>query len=212
MKAFFKQGATVLFQGDSITDTNRSREDLNDLGGGYPAVVEKLYCALHPGQNIRFVNRGVGGDTCAMLLARYDEDILAVKPDFISILIGINDTWRRYDSNRETTAETYFQNYETLLKKIKADLPDCKIMMIEPFLLPTDPAKDCFREDLNPKIDRARVLAQRYADFYVPMDGLFFAALTEGTDSAQLSFDGVHPGEQGHALIAYHYLKTIGAI
>ena len=77
---------------------------------------------------------------------------LEVKPDYLSIMIGINDTWRRYDSNDITSKEQFETNLTELLEKIKKDLPDTKLMLIEPFLLPTDPEKEIFWEDLDPKL------------------------------------------------------------
>ena len=135
-----------------------------------------------------------------------------MKPDFISILIGINDTWRGYDSADPTSAEAYEKNYRTLLEWIRRDLPQTKLMVIEPFLIPTDPQKDCWHEDLDPKIQAARKLAREYADFFLPMDGLFQSLLVKGARPEELSEDGVHPTQMGHAVIASEYLKLLGLI
>ena len=204
-------GKTVLFQGDSITDCDRDRTT-NDLGPGYPAKVAEVYRCLNPGSGAEFINRGISGNRSCDLLARYEEDFLAVKPDFISILIGINDTWRGYDSADPPSAEAYEKNYRTLLEWIRRDLPQTKLMVIEPFLIPTDPQKDCWHEDLDPKIQAARKLAREYADFFLPMDGLFQRTIVKGARPEELSADGVHPTEKGHAVIASEYLKLLGLI
>lgn len=201
----------VLFQGDSITDCDRDRTT-NDLGPGYPAKVAEVYRCLYPGSGAQFINRGVSGNRSRDLLARYEEDFLAVKPDFISILIGINDTWRGYDSADPTSAEAYEKNYRTLLEWLRRDLPQAKLMVIEPFLIPTDSQKDCWHEDLDPKIQAARKLAREYADYFLPMDGLFQRMIVKGAGPQELSADGVHPTEAGHAAIAAEYLRLLGLI
>ena len=107
MKTIFKAESTVLFQGDSITDWGRDGGLLMDmfpegggaLGKGYAYRAAKIYELLFPNHPVKFINRGVSGDRCQNLLERYQKDILEVHPDYLSIMIGINDTWRRYDSN-----------------------------------------------------------------------------------------------------------------
>ena len=123
MKTIFKAGSTVLFQGDSITDWGRDGGLLMDmfpegggaLGKGYAYRAAKIYELLFPHNPVNFVNRGVSGDRCQNLLERYQKDILEVKPDYLSIMIGINDTWRRYDSNDITSKEQFETNLTELL-------------------------------------------------------------------------------------------------
>ena len=204
-------GKTVLFQGDSITDCGRT-DGAGELGAGYPQIVAQVYEALCPLGGARFINRGVSGNRSADLLARYEQDFAAVRPDFLSILIGINDTWRRYDSNDPTSAEAYEANYRELLTRIKRDLPQTKVMILEPFLIPTDPVKDVWQEDLGPKIQIARRLAREFADFFLPLDGIFQSCITAGMAPAALSEDGVHPTRMGAAVIARAYLETVGVL
>lgn len=212
MKPFFKEGSVVLFQGDSVTDCDRDRTRRENLGDGYPLKIASIWRTLF-GEGVTFLNRGVSGDTTAMMLARYEQDVRALQPDFISVLIGINDTWRRYDSNRPTTAEAFEENYRTFLGNIRRDLPQTKILMIEPFLLPSDPAKAVFREDLDPKLIRVRKLAAEFADYFLPMDGLLNAQAATGEGgAAAISEDGVHPVSYGHSLIAGAWLKELGIL
>jgi acyl-CoA thioesterase-1 len=212
MQPFFQKGQTVLFQGDSITDCGRIREQPGDLGPGYPAKIAAIYNTLFPENEVRFVNRGVSGDRAKDMLKRYEADVRDIRPDFLSILIGINDTWRRYDSNDPTTAETYENNYRMFLEKVKADFPETKIMMIEPYLLHTMPDKICWHEDLDPKIQVARKLAKEYADYYLPLDGIFSSLCVSTYEPVDLSEDGVHPSDKGHSVIAYEYLKLLGIL
>ncbi|MDR0401007.1 MAG: GDSL-type esterase/lipase family protein, partial [Treponema sp.] len=145
MKPCVNEKSLVLFQGDSITDCDRSREDGNDLGNGYPAKIAGLWRNLYPGLGPRFLNRGISGNRVRDLTARYDADFRALKPDLVSILIGINDTWRRYDSGDPTSTEAYEKNYRILLENLKRDLPGAAIVIMEPFLLNSDPAKAQWR-------------------------------------------------------------------
>jgi lysophospholipase L1-like esterase len=143
------------------------------------------------------------------LLARYDKDILFVKPDIISILIGVNDTWRRYDSNDPTSAKAFEKDYKALLDKIKKDLPKCKIMLMEPFVLPSMPDRTKWREDLDPKIQVVRGLAKDYAKAYLPLDGIFAQAGIDQYDYREMAADGVHPTVIGHRIIAREYMKAL---
>ncbi len=192
-----KKDALILFQGDSITDVGRCREDLYDLGPGYPKFVAQLLKKNHP--DYRFINKGISGDRTWELLDRWQKDTLDLKPDFISILIGVNDCWRRFDSNIPTSEQQYEENYRKLLTQVKA--MGTKIMIIEPYLIHCEPTRAFWRIDLDPKIHVARKLAQEFADIYLPLDGLFAAEFVH-TPMNQFSEDGVHPTEDGHRFIA----------
>ncbi|MDR3249007.1 MAG: SGNH/GDSL hydrolase family protein [Treponema sp.] len=212
MKNFLTENGVVLFQGDSITDCGRVRTDAGNLGAGYPAKIAETWQSRFPGSKLKFLNRGVSGDRTVNLLERYDVDFRALKPDLVSILIGVNDTWRHYDANDPTTTEQYEKNYRVLLQNIKRDLPQAKIVIIEPFLLCSDPAKAIWREDLDPKIQAARRLAREFADVFVPMDGIFVRYAVAGIKDTDMSADGVHPTPLGHQIIAKEWLKSIEEI
>ncbi|MDR3248039.1 MAG: GDSL-type esterase/lipase family protein, partial [Treponema sp.] len=94
MRNFLTENGLVLFQGDSITDCGRSRTDDGNLGAGYPAKIAEIWRSRFPGSKLKFLNRGVSGDRAVNLLERYDADFKAPKPALVSILIGVNDTWR----------------------------------------------------------------------------------------------------------------------
>lgn len=210
MSRYFKDGQVVLFQGDSITDCNRDRDSGdNPLGNGYPKKVTGLYNILYPNHKVTFLNKGISGNRVVDLLDRYDADFKEVNPDFISILIGINDTWRKYDSNDETTTEKFYEGYLLLLSKIKKDMPNCKIMIMEPFLLNSLPDRAKWREDLDPKIQVVRKLAVEFADYYLPLDGILAKAEAEEYTNVEMAEDGVHPTDIGHSIIAKEYLKAL---
>jgi lysophospholipase L1-like esterase len=210
MKKIFHKGTTVLFQGDSVTDCGRARDDENGMGEGYPAKIARVWENLFPQSDVRFINRGVSGNRTGDLLDRYQKDFAALKPDLISILIGINDTWRRYDRNDPTPAEKFERNYRELLEKLKQDLPSASIVIMEPFLLDSDPAKRLWREDLDPKIQIVRNLAREFAHAFIPLDGIFASYAAGGIKDADMSADGVHPSPRGHGIIAGEWLKALG--
>jgi acyl-CoA thioesterase-1 len=209
MHNLFEDGSLVLFQGDSITDADRSRTDLTDLGHGYPRIISAWYSALFPQKRIRFVNRGISGNRAVDLKSRWDVDCLDLRPAWVSILIGINDTWRRYDSNDPTTVEEFQENYRDILEATRRI--GAKIIILEPFLLPVPDDRRTWRIDLDPKIQAARELARQYAALYVPLDGLFAAASLH-REAAYWLPDGVHPSPEGHALIAQAWLRAVGAL
>lgn len=204
-----QDNAFILFQGDSITDAGRSREDATDLGRGYANMIAAWLTATYPEQNLRFINRGISGNRAADLEKRWQADCIDLKPDWVSILIGINDTWRRYDSNSPTTAEAYEDHYRTILKRSLEEL-NANLIICEPFLLPIPEDRVKWRDDLDPKIAVARKLAREFNAIFVPLDGVFAAAATARLMQDWLP-DGVHPTQAGHMLIAQQWLKAVGA-
>jgi acyl-CoA thioesterase I len=210
MTLLIESNATVLFQGDSITDAGRSRENDADLGHGYPAMVAAWFSALYPERNVHFLNRGISGNRAQDLCTRWQVDCLDLTPTWVSILIGINDTWRRYDSNDPTSAEVYENNFRAILAQTRDKL-DANIIILEPFVLPTPPDRAAWRVDLDPKIAVARRLAREFDARFVPLDGPFAAAATQREMNFWLA-DGVHPAPPGHALIAQAWLRAVGAM
>ena len=206
-KSIIKNNMTLLFQGDSITDCDRNRDDLYDLGYGYPKYAAEYIKEKYPDYKLTFINKGVSGDRSCDLVSRWDKDCIELKPDFVSILIGINDTWRRYDSNDETTAEEYEKNFRYILEQTKTRL-GVPIMILSPFLIEAYPEQKEWREDLNPKIEIAKKLAKEYECIFIPLDKIMAEkALT--TDRKLLSMDGVHPAEEGKKVIARAYTEAL---
>jgi lysophospholipase L1-like esterase len=203
-----KENDLVLFQGDSVTDAGRNREDGNNLGMGYPNTIACWFSAMYPQMNVKFLNRGVGGDRVCDLQNRWKADCIDLKPSVVSIMIGINNTWRRYDSaNDPTSAEKFETGYRDLLTQIRKKL-DARIILCEPFLLHVQAQQPQWREDLNPKIDVVRKLAIEFNALLLPLDGIFAQAATRKTPTFWTD-DGVHPTPTGHALIAQNWLKAI---
>ncbi|HHV50368.1 MAG TPA: SGNH/GDSL hydrolase family protein [Candidatus Avimonas sp.] len=200
----------LLFQGDSITDAGRDRSDIHNLGRGYARFAAEMLREAFPDKEWEFVNLGISGNRTKDLLARCQTDFVDIQPDILSILIGINDTWRAFDSNDPTTPEQFEENYRKVLENVKKHT-NAKIIMLEPFLLHNSPDKDNWRGDLNAKIDVVRRLAREFADVYIPLDGLFAAASVE-KEPAHWAPDGVHPSEAGAKLIADAYVEAVKKI
>ena len=192
----------ILFQGDSITDAGRDRSDFHNLGSGYPLYAAKYISEENPDESFEFINLGISGDQTANLVERLESDFIDVNPDFVSILIGINDTWHRAATRSWLGNDVFEANYRKVLTAIK-ERTNAKILMLEAFLLPV-PDKEYFRVDLDPKIHIERRLAREFADYYIPLDGLF-AQNCIGVEPTHWSPDGVHPNENGSELIGRFY-------
>lgn len=193
-----KDNDIILFQGDSITDALRDRNDYYSLAGYSKYVYENL--------NITCFNRGVGGDTAQQVLERLEKELEEIKPTVFSLLIGVNDTWRRFDANQIILPEQTYENVEKIIQIVLKYTK--KIIILEPFLLDVDPEKIKFRDDLAARIWKIQDLARKYKTEYVPLNGIF-AELSCHENSQKLSYDGVHPTDYGHQIIAEQWLKRV---
>lgn len=192
----------LLFQGDSITDAGRNRDDCHEMGQGYPLYAKKFISERHPEMDIEFINLGISGNQTIDLVNRLQKDFIDIDADVISIMIGVNDTWHRAAERAWLDNEEFEKRYRTVLSAIK-EKTKAKIIILEQYLLPDD-GKDYFREDLNGKIDITRKLAREFADVYVPTDGLLAKACLD-EDSKHWSDDGVHPNKNGAEFIGKLY-------
>ena len=197
---------TILFTGDSITDCGRIRDQKGHLGFGYAAFIAARLQTYLASPDLTIYNRGISGNRADDLLGRIEPDLLALNPTVVSILIGINDVWRRYDSNNPTSAEVYEKNFRVLLQQIQEKL-DARVVLLEPFLLHVPADRYAWREDLNPKIDAVRRLAVDFDAELIPLDGIFAKAATQAP-AAFWANDGVHPTAAGHSLIAEAWLEN----
>ena len=200
---FLQPRDRVLLTGDSITDWGRDRSDPTSLGHGYAGIVAALAGARRPDLGLTFFNRGVGGDTAGMLRARWDEDAAALAPTVVSILVGVNDTWRRYDAGTPTSTDEYEDNLRAIVATVD------RLVLVEPFLLPVTADQHAWREDLDPRIAVVRRVAAEHRAVLVPADGLFAAAAVR-TAPEEWAFDGVHPTPAGHGLLAEAWLRAVG--
>ena len=198
----------IVFQGDSVTDAGRDKRNYHHMGNGYAKFASALIAEAHPEIDFEFINFGISGNRTSELCDRFYPDALVFEPDVISILIGINDIWHRYNWDMVTTTDEQIElNYRCILERIKRDT-DAKIMILAPYLLDcTD--KEEVRADLARLLPIVRKLADEYADVYVPLDELFDEALKTQPEPAYYSGDGVHPNANGARFIGEHYARAI---
>lgn len=210
MSLLIEDGATVLFQGDSITDAGRDRLNGHHLGSGYAMMAASWFQALYPEKAVHFINRGISGNRAKDLRSRWQVDCLDLQPTWVSIMIGINDTWRRYDSDDPTTVQAYEEAYRVILQDVTTKL-GARLILCEPFVLPVPADRMQWREDLDPKIAVVRQLAREFHAMLVPLDGIFAQACAR-REPAFWAADGVHPSNAGHALIAQSWLRAVRAL
>lgn len=183
----------ILFQGDSITDAGRIREDYHHLGYGYPKYAAAKLRAKMPSTDFEFIDLGISGHKVSDLKDRWQTDCVDIAPDLMSILIGVNDTWHHAGDKSWIPNDVFESDYRYILEEAKK-IKGLKIIIMEQFLLPAAD-KEFFREDLDPKIQITRKLAREYADAFIPLDGLLAAHSISIEDKASMSQggDGVHP-------------------
>ena len=199
-----EKGLTILFQGDSITDGARSRnEDWNHvMGHGYAYLISSRLWFDYPKKKLMFYNRGISGNKVKDLLNRWQEDTIDLKPDLLSILIGVNDVSRIIAN--EYTLEEWKEDYKTLIKKTKAELPNTIIFLCEPFLLIDDWSrvkKLQWEEVMNKMQSIIRQLADHYNCVHIALQEPFNNSLKK-TSAKYWVWDGLHPMPAGHELIA----------
>jgi lysophospholipase L1-like esterase len=205
----FSDGARVLFQGDSITDGNRGRNaDPNHiLGHGYQALIASRYGADFPARHILFMNRGVSGNTVADLARRWRADTIDLKPDLLSILIGVNDL------ARGVSEEDYERKYDQLLADTVKALPNVRLVLCEPFGLPVGGIKDhweAYRAQIVARDAIVIRLGEKYHATVVHFQKLFEDA-TRRAPAEYWIWDGVHPTYAGHQLMADEWVRTVSA-
>lgn len=205
----------VVFAGDSITDMQRAYpigEGLNDRAGfGYVRMIDNLLAAWYPEICVRVTNAGISGNTSRDLRARYEQDVLALLPDYVSICIGINDVWRQFDSpamlDHQVGPEAYADNLTDMIRRAKAQ---CRgVIVCTPYYMEpnrTDP--------MSSRMDTYAQLCRRITKdedcVLVDFQELFDSYATYH-HSAYLSWDRVHPNQIGATLMARRWLETCGA-
>ncbi len=199
----------ILFQGDSVTDADRDRRDFHHMGNGYAKYASELIRDAHPEIEFEFINLGLSGNRTGQLFDRLYADAISLKPDIVSILIGINDVWARhvYPFYVMTTNEQIEANFRAILKELRAKT-DAKIMVIAPYILDCDD-KDEMKEELKSVMPIIRGLSEEYADLYLPLDELFAKAIENAPEKLYYSKDGVHLNPIGAQFVAEQYAKAI---
>jgi lysophospholipase L1-like esterase len=209
-----RNGSVVVFQGDSITDGGRDRtimepNDIKGFGSGYAAILMREIRADRPDVPWRFYNRGVSGNKVPDLEARWATDTLTLRPDILSILVGVNDYWHRRSQGYTGTVADYEQQYRALLSATRDALPNVILVVLEPFVLRTGAVDATW----FPEFDERRAAAARVASAvdarFVSLQDAFNERAAQ-TGPAAWAADGVHPTPAGHALIARRWRDVVG--
>jgi len=206
----FHPNDRILFQGDSITDGNRGRtEDPNHiLGHGYVFIIAAKYGAAMPERHLTFINRGVSGNKVSDLAARWEKDTLALKPDLLSILIGVNDL------THDVPAEQYEQSYDALLEQTVKALPNVRLVLCEPFGLPVGKRKDNWDKYHADLLQRQAIVAKLADKYHAPVVH-FQKVFDDACQRAPADYwiwDGVHPTYSGHQLMADEWARVVAGL
>ncbi|MBQ8210284.1 MAG: SGNH/GDSL hydrolase family protein [Clostridia bacterium] len=200
-----------LFQGDSITDAGRA--DDSDLGTGYPLLVAADLMKNRKGE-FSFFNRGESGDRITDIYARIKEDIINLAPDYMSILVGVNDVSHELTIKCGVDADKYEKIYTMLIEEVRAALPDIKIIILEPFVLKgtaTQELWEQFYAEVKKRSAAAKCVAEKFSLEFVELQNKFDDACADG-DTRYWSVDGVHPTAAGHQIIKEELLKAINKL
>ena len=206
----FKNGETIVFIGDSITDCGL-RDQFFPYGNGYAKIAIDLITARYPEKACDYFNRGIGGNTVEDLFNRWYDDLILLKPDWVSILIGINDLHRFMADSTALPPDKYENLYRTILKRTKQETK-AKIILLEPFCISSDFESGGFRSrvlKLMPDyIKVVRGLAEEFDTFLVKTHDIFRKQL-KYRPADTFSPETIHPNQTGHLVIAHELLKVI---
>lgn len=213
-RSLLRSGQTILFQGDSITDAGRSREkesvanDPAGLGGGYAWLAASTLLSDFPNGNLKILNRGISGHKVFQLAERWQKDTLDLKPDILSILIGVNDIWHTLTGNYKGTLEIYERDYHALIAQTRKALPDTKLVICEPFVLRCGAVNDKWFPEFDRYREAARRVATKAKATFVPFQAMFDQAVKVAPPD-RWAKDGVHPSPDGAALMAHAWVKAV---
>ena len=205
----------ILFQGDSITDCGRNRNEFYGMGNGYANLVKASLGTDFPGE-YEFINRGVSGDRIVDLYARIKIDFINLKPDYASIFIGVNDTWHEIARENGVATAKFEKIYSMLIDEIQEACPETKLMIIAPYVLEGPSTCDTeenphrlasFRQDVAEKAAAAKRIAQKYSLPLIELQSAFDEA-SKLAEPTYWAADGVHPTANGHELIKRLWLET----
>lgn len=209
-----EKGSKLVMIGDSITDCERRHPYgegiFQGIGKGYVALVDALLQLSYPELDIRCINMGISGNTVRDLKQRWQTDVLDLKPDWLSIMIGINDVWRHFDEPKITESHISLAEYEqTLLELVEQAKPGLKgLVLITPFLIESN-ADDAMRKKMDEYGAAVKRIAEKEDAIFIDIQAEFNKML-EYYYSGEFAADRVHPNITGHMMIARAFLNAIG--
>ncbi|MCD7729589.1 MAG: GDSL-type esterase/lipase family protein [Clostridia bacterium] len=195
----------IVFIGDSITDCDRDRADVNSLGNGYVKILSDKLRPIYPDMDIQLLNKGVSGNEVCDVLARVNRDVIEEHPDACVLMIGINNVIHQFKIGKQLDLKQFERDYNELLDKIKE--AGITLICLEPFLMPA-PDKLRMRPLFNKELEIIHRIAVEKADEFVAYDEMF-NGLADSIPYTQYSEDGVHPTHRGSRLIADTAIKAI---
>lgn len=207
----FENMDRIVFAGDSVTDMGSERpvgEGLFDnVGRGYVRVVENMLAVYYPEIKVRVTNSGISGNTSRDLLERFDRDVVALNPDWVSICIGINDVWRQFDSpaisDAQVMPDEYETNLETMILKVKDTVKG--IFILSPYIM--EPNKeDMMRNRMDEYVEICRALAKKHDCVFVDFQKMY-EDYCKIRHSSYIAWDRIHPNQVGATLMAREFLK-----
>jgi len=213
-KTMIRKENVVLFQGDSITDAGRKRPEgaapnnQPGMGNGYAWLAAAELLVDHPSDSLRIFNRGISGNKVFQLAERWQNDCFDLKPDLLSILIGVNDFWHTLDGHYNGTVKIYERDFNQLLSRTKEKLPRTKIVICEPFVLRCGAVTDKWLPEFNEYRSAARRVAIKHKTAWVPFQAIFDEAV-KYAPAEHWAADGVHPTPAGASLMAHAWLKVV---
>ncbi len=208
----------ILFQGDSITDGGRwqNSDDWNHLvGQSYPYLISAKIGYNYPKRNLQFFNRGISGNTLTGLKARWQRDCLDLKPDILSVLVGINDVSAAIQAGPDTDAvKSYEENYRHILQQAREANPAILIVLCDPFvfnLAKIVPVFDTYNSEVEMRVKVVKRLAIEFNAIHIPL-GQKFKQAEKLAHVEHWSWDGIHPMPAGHELIAEAWIAATSKV
>jgi lysophospholipase L1-like esterase len=208
-------GDTVLFQGDSITDAGRQRDAAPDaplqasFGEGYAWLAAASLLVDRPDDKLTVINRGISGNRVPDLDARWQAECIDLKPNVLSILIGVNDIWHKLSGRTPGSVADYDSQYRALLTRTREALPETRLVICEPFVLRCGSVDDKWFPEFDERRAAAKKIAAEFSAAFVPFQTMFDAAV-QYAPPEHWAGDGVHPSPHGAALMAHEWRKVVG--
>jgi lysophospholipase L1-like esterase len=214
-KLELQKDQVILFQGDSITDAGRNKDDntynnVKALGTGYALLTAVQLLEKYASLNLKIYNKGISGNKVFQLADRWDKDCLELKPNVLSILIGVNDFWHKLNGNYNGTIDIYRNDFTALLERTKKAFPDVKLIICEPFAVPGVKAVDdkWFPEFLEYQ-RAAKAICEKFGAVFVPFQSVYDEAIKRAP-AAFWTSDGVHAALPGAQLMANAWMAAVG--